>query len=545
MQEVNDFERELEICREKARRANELYARAVELEKTDPLQATRLYYQDFLENSHQKAIKRLFNSGDLGSERVDEKLNYEGSSEDIFYRGLQASGGIGRACSYVTAVEYFKHVANKNSNEPVVAEAKFFLGDCYYAGKSVPKNLSQAMNWYRKAAEQGFAPAQYSLGNYYRQTKGVGQDLEEAVNWYRKAAEQGFAPAQYSLGNYYRQTKGVGQDLGEAVKWYRKAAEQGFAPAEYNLGGCYYRGDGVGKDFAEAVECFRKAAEQGYGLAQDRLARCYYRDEGVVRNLAEAVKWFRKAAAQKNEGAKKALLELYSKHEVSIDVNAIEDYVQDAHLLGESVVRKAFVHRASQDLPILDASDCLSLFDRCIAMEKNPDGFFESMKAKSAFFGTFYRNRLFFRFCEKLTPVYQIELCYMMVGEAMPDAGKEKIIKILEKIDANKIENPEHLAQLYEMLHQLNASLDREEMATTYFNKLNEVTLPEGISQQLIGGGSQVQETLPAHEPRGGEEPEQKRAKIGENPHLLLPAVETVSSNDIQKDGAEFKRRRI
>ena len=59
--------------------------------------------------------------------------------------------------------------------------------------------------------------------------EGVAKDAAEAVKWYRKAAEQGFAAAQYNLGVCYYSGEGVAKDAAEAVKWFRKAAEQGFA----------------------------------------------------------------------------------------------------------------------------------------------------------------------------------------------------------------------------------------------------------------------------------------------------------------------------
>ncbi len=39
--------------------------------------------------------------------------------------------------------------------------------------------------------------------NMYRKGKGVAEDDVEAVKWYRKAVEQGFAGAQLNLGNMY------------------------------------------------------------------------------------------------------------------------------------------------------------------------------------------------------------------------------------------------------------------------------------------------------------------------------------------------------
>ena len=53
------------------------------------------------------------------------------------------------------------------------------------------------------------------------------EDETEAVKWYRKAAEQGDAKAQWCLGRCYESGDGVIQDKDEAVKWYRMAADQG------------------------------------------------------------------------------------------------------------------------------------------------------------------------------------------------------------------------------------------------------------------------------------------------------------------------------
>lgn len=52
----------------------------------------------------------------------------------------------------------------------------------------------------------------------------------KAIDWSRKAVEQGHAGAQRT---YYK-GEGVGQDYAEAVKWCRKAAEQGNEDAKKN-----------------------------------------------------------------------------------------------------------------------------------------------------------------------------------------------------------------------------------------------------------------------------------------------------------------------
>ncbi len=46
------------------------------------------------------------------------------------------------------------------------------------------------MRWYRKAAEQGYAPAQYGLGAMYGNGYGVPQDYVQAHMWFNLAGAQ-------------------------------------------------------------------------------------------------------------------------------------------------------------------------------------------------------------------------------------------------------------------------------------------------------------------------------------------------------------------
>jgi TonB family protein len=175
----------------------------------------------------------------------------------------------------------------------------------------VPRDDAEAVRWYRKAAEQGFAWGQTNLGYMYGQGRGIARDDAEAVQWYLKAAKQGFAMAQDNLGVVYRDGRGVTQDPAMAVDWFRKAAEQGFAQGQNNLGFMYSIGRGVARDEAEAVQWYRKAAQQGLALAQDNLGVMYRDGRGIFKDDAQAVQWFRKAAEQGNARAQTNLGIMY------------------------------------------------------------------------------------------------------------------------------------------------------------------------------------------------------------------------------------------
>ena len=57
-------------------------------------------------------------------------------------------------------------------------------------------------------AERGDPRAQYLVGLMYWNSRGVSQNDSSAVNWYRKAAEQGSADAQHELGLAYALGRG-------------------------------------------------------------------------------------------------------------------------------------------------------------------------------------------------------------------------------------------------------------------------------------------------------------------------------------------------
>ena len=173
------------------------------------------------------------------------------------------------------------------------------LGLIYAEGQGVPPDDTQAVFWYRKAAEQGNTDAQDLLGSMYRRGEGVPQDYAQAAFWYSKAAEQGDAEGQMELGYSYQDGKGVPQDYAQAALWFRKSSEQDDADAQYPLGGLYYWGRGVPQDYAEAYFWLDVVtAENMDALTAEWVAK--YRDEAashltpadLFREQERARKWF-------------------------------------------------------------------------------------------------------------------------------------------------------------------------------------------------------------------------------------------------------------
>ncbi|KAG0200832.1 hypothetical protein BGX33_010748 [Mortierella sp. NVP41] len=53
--------------------------------------------------------------------------------------------------------------------------------------KAIPKSWTGN----RKAADQGYAAARRNIGDLYENGRGVTQDYSQAMEWYKKAADQG------------------------------------------------------------------------------------------------------------------------------------------------------------------------------------------------------------------------------------------------------------------------------------------------------------------------------------------------------------------
>jgi hypothetical protein len=101
------------------------------------------------------------------------------------------------------------------------------LGAYYATGNwTGPKDLAQAVQWYRRAAERGHSDAQYRLGFMYVLGDGVRSDPEEGLRWLRLAAAQGLGDAMRLIADLYRDGHhGVPIAPSQAADWDRRYCE--------------------------------------------------------------------------------------------------------------------------------------------------------------------------------------------------------------------------------------------------------------------------------------------------------------------------------
>ena len=109
------------------------------------------------------------------------------------------------------------------------------LGEMYFYGKGMPKDLEKSFEYFRQSAALGSSRGQSWLGYLYQTGQGVEMDYGEAFRWTKMAAEQGRAFDANRLAGYYWQGLGTPINKEEALRWLKIAAEKGDAESQKQL----------------------------------------------------------------------------------------------------------------------------------------------------------------------------------------------------------------------------------------------------------------------------------------------------------------------
>ena len=247
----------------------------------------------------------------------------ETSASEIASRVVDPAFGAYQRGFYQTALT---DAQKRLANDPNDAASLTLLGQIYTEGVAVPRDLSRAADYYRRAAARGDTNGMFALGVALLAGRGVAVDRAEArklfeaaaahnhpgalynlgvisiesqaapdfaaaVTFFRRAADAGSADAAYSLGILYRQGRGVERDDRQAVSWFKRAADEGniFALVEYGI--MAFNGAGMTADESIAARAFLKAAQKNNPVAQNRAARLLVAGRGITADPVEGLKW--------------------------------------------------------------------------------------------------------------------------------------------------------------------------------------------------------------------------------------------------------------
>lgn len=222
------------------------------------------------------------------------------------FMGVLYRYGIGVEKNEDKAVEEFQAAAVRHDKL-----AQFMLAYIYMD----KEDFEKGGYWLKEGAAQGSAECQALLGLFYctdTEHKIVGCDYAKALEYYEKAAAQGYAAGQAGLGGMYLWGLGVAEDYAKAMELLLQAADQQDENALCDLGHCYRNGWGCKKDSAKAVAYYQQAVELGNEEAYVYLAICQIEGDGVKQAVQQGLKALQECAERGNLTATKYLADWYS-----------------------------------------------------------------------------------------------------------------------------------------------------------------------------------------------------------------------------------------
>ena len=179
------------------------------------------------------------------------------SPEALYDRGIDAITGVGPSQNDALGIDYFRRSADLGFGPAQIA-----LGYYYETGAIASGTLTQAIDLYRKAAQQGDPLASWILGRHLYLGNGVPRDLDAAQKWLRMSADQNNAYGAYYYGRLL-----ADKDTTKAAKLYKIAADQGLPQAQYFYGKALKDGHGIGQDHVTAYVWDTIASDAGYAGA--------------------------------------------------------------------------------------------------------------------------------------------------------------------------------------------------------------------------------------------------------------------------------------
>lgn len=157
-------------------------------------------------------------------------------------------------------------------------------------------DLMGAMPLLKGAADAGHAAAQALYGLILDRA----DSDEEAVDYYRKSAEQGNPDGQFGYGSMLASGEGIKRDVDQGRQWIVKAGEQGHKLAINELALAYLKGQLniplEERQGAVALRWIRQAAENDFVPAMEAVAEAYKTGAfGLAADPGQAEAWAGKA----------------------------------------------------------------------------------------------------------------------------------------------------------------------------------------------------------------------------------------------------------
>lgn len=218
-------------------------------------------------------------------------------------------------------------------------ESMLIAASLFRQGYKVPKDKQRAVEYYRKAADNGSDMAMFQLAIMQRDGIVDGTpNIGEYVQWMTKAADAGNVDACYNIGLYYFSIRPAKNADALTFKYLQKAVEGGNADALIDFSNCYQWGIGtkISNDKAEAY--LLKALELGVTGSKFNLG-CFYAAQKDSEKYRKGVTLLRSGADEDDDVSCQTILGtvyLYGDGHIEPDVDKAMKYLTKAAKGGDS-----------------------------------------------------------------------------------------------------------------------------------------------------------------------------------------------------------------
>jgi TPR repeat protein len=182
---------------------------------------------------------------------------------ECYYYGVGVEKDVERAFALYAEAAH----STDSSPAPLKCHAHLFLAlaQCYEKGIGTPKDAQRAIAAYKSAAEHGDEEALYRVGRAIVAGVGMRSEYPAARTCFLRAARHGYMPAMLMMGIFSEGGKGVNKNQDDAKRWYSKAVTSKASPkmSLYNFP----------ERFAEGVQLYSEAkteAQYRFGMMISR-----------------------------------------------------------------------------------------------------------------------------------------------------------------------------------------------------------------------------------------------------------------------------------
>lgn len=154
-----------------------------------------------------------------------ELVNYAPAQNQL---GEMHQKGLHVEKDYKEAIKCFTKAADQG-----FGKANYNLGVMHEEGEGVEKDKQKAFDYYKLGADQCCVESLHHLGYAYKNGwYGVKQNYKKAIEYFTKAANQGYSYSQYALAMMHHLGEGVDKDDNKALELFKQAAEQNYPTAQ-------------------------------------------------------------------------------------------------------------------------------------------------------------------------------------------------------------------------------------------------------------------------------------------------------------------------